>query len=170
MKLVKSFSVDAPPERVAQALCSEAFNVAAETDREEVVSARVVAIQELPESRVFEVRSTEYKRTRLGRIDRSGTVESVTRHTYDPRVMTLSWDYRGAGSRWVTVAGVYRLSPSADGTRVVHDITIDVHVPLLGEKIAKLIAREFDEAAGRFERLLRRYAKESPGVDHPPAT
>jgi hypothetical protein len=61
------------------------------------------------------------------------------------------------------VAGLYRLSPSSGGTQVVHDISIDVHVPLLGGKIAKLIAREFDEAAGRFERLLRRFAKESPG-------
>lgn len=158
MKLVRSFVVDAPPERVGAALCSEAFNVAAERERPEVLSSRFEVLERGEDSLLFELRSTEYKRKKTGGLDRSGTVESVTRHTWSEPEQTLSWEYRGAGSRWVTVAGVYRLTPSGAATHVLHDITIEVHVPLLGGAIAKLIAREFDAAADRFQRLLTRHS------------
>ena len=155
MKLVKSFDVDAPPEQVGQVLCSEAFNVAAERDRDEVLDARHVLLEERGGDLVFEVRSTEYKRKKTGGIDRSGTVESKIRNTYDARARTLSWVYEGAGSRWVSVTGIYRLTPTERGTHVIHDISIEVNIPLIGGRIAKMISGEFDAATRRFERLLR---------------
>ena len=160
MKLVKRFEVAAPPERVGSALCSEAFNVEAEEEREEVLSTKQVPVEETGRGRVFEVRSTEYKRKKTGGIDRSGTVQSVTRHTWDDSAKTLSWVYQGAGAKWVKVTGVYRLTPSGKGTLVVHDINIDVNipVPLLGGAVAKLISREFDKAQDRFQRLLTKHA------------
>ena len=84
-------------------------------------------------------------------------MESVTCNTYSSRDNALSWVYQGVGSRWVSVSGVYRLSPTTGGTRVVHDITIEVNIPLIGGRIAKMISGEFDAAAERFERLLRHH-------------
>ena len=155
MQLAYTFTVPAPLDHVATALCSEALHTAAELDRDEVVSSRLVLLEEHEGRRVFEIRSTEYRRTKLGRIDRSATVDAVTRNTYDPRANTLAWVYEGVGSRWVTARGVYQLTPVDEGTRVLHDVTIEVNVPLVGGKIAKIIAKEFDQAAKRFERLLR---------------
>lgn len=161
MNLLESFEVDAHVDRVALALCSEAFNLAAEKEREEVVATRYVVLEQNDAGLQFEVRSTEYKRTKTGRLDKSGTVQSMIHNRYRARDMTLAWDYKGVGSRWVTISGVYRLTPDGGRTRVVHDITIDVHIPLIGGKIARYIAGEFKTAAGRFERLLKLHTSDA---------
>jgi len=158
MKLEKSFFVGAPPDRVALALRSAPFNEEAEEERDEVLSTRFALLEQGEQHGVFELQTTEYRRTKLGRIDRSGTINCVTRHRYDSRELAQRWTYQGVGSRWVTVEGEYRLTAERDGTRVNHDITVEVHIPLIGGQVAKLVAREFDQAARRFERLLTKHS------------
>jgi hypothetical protein len=159
MKLVRSFDVPAPVPRVAAAYCSEAYNVEAERSRPEVVSTAYHAVERDAQHVVFEIRSVEHKRTKIGGIDRSGTLESVTRMRWDEGRSSLSWTYSGAAGRRVSISGVYQLQAKSDSeTEVVHELAVEVSIPLLGNQIAKLIAREFESTAPRYEQMLRRHA------------
>lgn len=164
MNVHRRFTIPAPVEAVAVAIGSEAFNLERERGREEVVSSSFHLLEEGAERRVFEVRSVEYRRTKLGGIDRSGTCESTTRNTWDGRARTLSWVYSGgAAPARMAVSGVYRLIPDGAGTRVEHDVSIEVKVALIGGQISKLAAHEFEKTAPRYEQLLARHATRGAG-------
>jgi hypothetical protein len=159
MRVLRSFTIPAPLEDASAAICSEAFNVERDRMREEVVSTGFHLIEESSELRVFEVRSVEYRRSKLGSIDRSGTCESTTRNRWDGRAKTLSWVYSGgAAPARMAVSGVYRLSGDGQSTRVEHDVSIEVKVALIGGQISKLAAHEFEKTAPRYEQLLARHA------------
>jgi Protein of unknown function (DUF2505) len=158
MQKVFTFELDAPPEKVGQALCSEAYNVAVERDRSEVVACRYELVERTEERIHFDVHSTEHKRKKTGGVDRSATQESVNRNRYDVKARTLSWDYEGVGSQWVKCTGIYRLLPGrGEGTRLEHHVTIDVSIPLIGNRIAKYVVGEFEKAWRRFCLFLPRY-------------
>lgn len=155
MNKVFTFELAAPPARVAEALCSEAFHLASERERGEVLSTTFEVTERTDERVAFEVQSTEYKRKKTGGIDRSATQRSVTRNRYDVRAGTISWEYEGVGAQWVRCTGVYRLLPAGDQrTRIEHEVTIKVSVPLIGERIARYIVGEFETAWRRFCALL----------------
>lgn len=157
MEKVYTFLIPASPDRVGEALCSEAFNTEVEKEREEVVSTAFVLVEENEERIVFEVRSEEYRRTKRGAIDRSTIERSANRNTYDRRARTLSWHYQGPGTKYVAVSGVYHLRADGDGTRIDHHVSIEVHIPLLGKLIARIVVKEFEKASRRFERVLSRH-------------
>jgi hypothetical protein len=161
MKVLRSFTIPASLEDAAATLCSESFNLERERMREEVVSTSFHLLEESAELRVFEVRSVEYRRTKLGSIDRSGTCESKTQNRWDGRAHMLSWVYSGgAAPTRMAISGVYRLTPDgrSEATRVEHDVSIEVKVALIGGQISKLAAREFEQTAPRYEQLLVRHA------------
>jgi hypothetical protein len=157
MEKVFTLDLDAPPDKVAEALCSEAYNVGIEEDREEVLSTRYELIERTEQRVVFDVCSTEYKRKKLGGLDRSATERSVNHNRFDVAARTLGWDYEGVGSQWVKCTGVYHLLPRGEGTRIEHRVTIEVSVPLIGERIARYIVGEFEKAWRRTGELLPRY-------------
>jgi hypothetical protein len=164
MNVIRRFSIAAPLERVRDVLCSEEFQLEIERQRAEVVSTDFRRIEEGTERNVFELESVEYRRTRLGAIDRSGTCTSTTRNTWDGVRRTLSWVYSGgAAPARMAVSGVYRLRAEGERTAVEHEVTIEVKVPIIGGQIAKLAAREFVETAPRYEDALARNAA-GPGA------
>ena len=159
MRVLRRFTIPASLEDASAAICSEAFNVEREKMRDEVVSTSYHLVEESPEHRVFEMRSVEYKRTKLGGIDRSGTCESKTQNRWDGRARSLSWVYSGgAAPARMAVSGVYRLTSSGESTSVEHDVSIEVKVALIGGQISKLAAHEFEKTAPRYEQLLGRHA------------
>ena len=158
MKLRKEFHFDQPPERVSAVLCSAAFNVATDEAREDVRSSSYHLVEESNGDLVFEMRSEEYKRTMTGGIDRSGTSTSVVRNEWNANARTLSWVFRGKGmAAKVQISGVYRVQQEGHGTHLVHDVDVEVSIPLVGRKIAKIVAKEFDQTVPTFERLLREH-------------
>ena len=157
-KLTKDFHFARPPERVAEVLRSEAFNVESDESRDDVRSSVYRVIEEDDERVVFEMHSEEYKRTMTGALDRSGWSPAVVRSEWDARKGTLTWDYQGSGmSAKVKLGGVYHVLAEGDGTHLVHDVHIDVSVPLVGGRLAKLVAREFEKSVPGFEKLLREH-------------
>jgi len=159
VKIVRTLELDASPARALEVLCEEGYNVERERSREEVVSTRFALVRRSEEETVFELRSVEYRRGKLGALDRSGTCESLTTSRSRPREGTLTWSYSGGsmGSR-ATLGGVYRLTPRGPaGARLVHEITIEVHVPLIGGQIAKVAGREFEKACPGFEAILLKH-------------
>lgn len=159
MELVQRFTIEALPEKIGGVLCAEAFNIEIDRQREEVIHTEFRFIEQHDGDLHFEVRSEEYARTKTGAIDRNKTIHSITRHRYSSSKRTLVWTYEGSGSRWVTVSGTYHLNPIGKGTEVTHRVHIEVHIPLIGNQIAKLVAREFDKALVRFKDTLRRHVE-----------
>jgi carbon monoxide dehydrogenase subunit G len=161
MEQIYRFFVPAPPQRVGQILCSEAFNVEADKDRPEVVNSRYLLLEQTDEQCVFQLKTEEYKRSKMGMIDRSGTTFSTTTNRWNASQGTLSWTYEGeGGSQYVKISGTYYLKPEGQGTRIEHRVNIEVNIPLIGGQIAKLVAKEFTSAADRFEALLIRHFKQ----------
>ncbi len=168
MKIVRTIPLEAPPDKVAEVLCSEAFNLERERAREEVVSASFKLVESTPQRTVFEIHSTEYGRTMTGAIDRSSKVASVTQNVWKPTDQTLSWTYQGgAAPRRMRLGGIYRLTATDAGSTLRHEINIEVKVPLVGESIARLAAREFERTADQYEQILQRHARQAAAPPSP---
>jgi hypothetical protein len=161
MKVVRLINFKAPPARVAEVLCSEQYNVERERGREGVVSTDYKLVEQGPERTLFDVCSIEYKRTMTGSLDKSGTVQSLTRNVWNHKTQTLTWTFEGGPAPLrMQLGGVYRLAGGDGHSELKHEISIEVKVPLIGEKIAKLAAREFEKSADVYERLLQRLAEQ----------
>jgi len=159
MNLNRTSRIAAPPERVAAVLVSEELHLGLERDREGVAEAAFAVVSDAPGGRVFELRSREYRRTLTGAIDRSATVASVTRNTWDASTKTLRWSYESGNSDRIRIAGSYRVEPDGAGTRLVYDVTIDARIPLVGGRVAKYIAGEMETSFREQDRRIERLAK-----------
>ena len=154
MKVVRLIKIKAPPAKVAEVLCSELYNVERERGREGVVSTSYKLVEQGPEKTLFEVCSTEYKRTLTGGIDQSGTVQSLTRSVWNHNAQTLVWTFEGGPAPLrMQIGGVYRLTGAAGHSELKHEISI--------EEIAKLAGREFEKSADVYERLMQRLAEQA---------
>jgi len=159
MKLTHRCTIAAPAEKVMDALASEAYNLEAERGREGVVSTVFRETSRSPMRVAFELRTIEYRRTKTGSIDRSGTFVSVTRSELDRARKVLTWAYdTESGRSRVKLSGVYRMRDIGPATELEHEVVIDVDIPLVGGAIAKLIARSFESGLQRYDDQLRRHA------------
>jgi carbon monoxide dehydrogenase subunit G len=165
MQIRDSFTVAAPPDRVARTLAGEAYNLEAARMRDEVTGAEYRLLEETGAEVRFQVVMTEYKRTMTGGIDRSGTTRTTLHNRWHAPDGTLTWRYEGSGEQpgadRVRIGGAYRLSPEGTGTRVTHEVTVEVNIPLLGGRIARFVAKEFEASFERDRRLLERHVREA---------
>jgi hypothetical protein len=160
MKTSVSYVVDAPWEKLAAVLCHEGYNIETTKLRDGVVSAKFVVVTTSDDRMVFKTPTTEYKRTMTGAIDRRSTVETSSTSTWDRRARTLTWDHHGQGGGMIKLGGVYRLTPEDDKTRLAHDVTVEVNIPFVGTRIARMIASEFEKPDPRYKKLMDKYLKE----------
>ena len=133
-KLQTDAQVDKSPEQVAELLCSEDFLVAIDKQRDEVVDAEYRLVEQTNDRTVFEIVVTGYKHHKNGDIDKSGTNTNVAEYCWERSKQTLSVQYKGSGR--ILINGNYRLQPEATGTRLSYEATIDVKIPVVGERIA----------------------------------
>ncbi len=159
MKVTHTFEVPCPLEPVASAICSEGFQLESDRAREGVVSSSYAVVERGEGLLVFEVRSVEYKRTKLGGLDRSATTTATTRFRWSAGARALEWSYHGEGGGRMKLGGSYRLAPSSAGTRVSCETTIEVDIPLLGGQIAKYISRQLEQSWPQLDALLTRHAR-----------
>lgn len=158
MKVKQSFILPHAWEAVAKVLVDPSFNVEREKLREGVISSEFVKINEGEHEILFELHTKEYKRKKTGGLDKSGTFQSVTKCRYDGRNKRLRWDYKGEGGGMVRLGGVYILQPRGDSsTDFVHEVEIEVKIPIIGKQIAKMIAKEFERDDDRYPKLWEKY-------------
>ena len=72
-----------------------------------------------------------------GDIDKSGTNTNIAEYCWERSKQTLSVHYKGSGR--ILIDGIYRLQPEATGTRLSYKATIEVKIPVVGERIANRI-------------------------------
>jgi hypothetical protein len=153
-----TYHLDQPPERVAHVLVSEAFNVAAERLREETVSSKQTLLEQNDERVIYELHTLERQRSMTGSLKRS-TFTSHNVGTYDVKTRTLRWTYRGQLGDRARFSGVYHLYDEGQGTRLVHEITVDVRIPIIRWALTGAVCRALERAWPDFERLLKVYLR-----------
>lgn len=149
--------IPAPLERVAQVLCDEAYNQEVEQGREGVVSTRYELVSEDSQQVRFVLRSQEYARTKTGRLDKKTREATSMTSVYDKASRVLTWNYQDAkNDKRFVLRGTYRLHPEGEQTRMVHEVQIEVRIPLIGRQIAKFIARQFEKDIPRYQAAMKR--------------
>lgn len=148
-------------EKVAEALIDPEFNVTREKLREGVIECKFKMIDDGDNIKLFELLSTEYKRKKTGGLDKSGSVETVTKCRYDVRNRSLYWAYFGEGGKILKLNGVYRLTPRNEKTYLQHDVSIEVNIPIVGKHIAKLIARDFEKPNEAYKKHMLDFLSKS---------
>ena len=128
------------PDDAAKILCSEEFLPEIYIKREEVVEAAYKLVEEKESRKVFEVEEIHYKRTKTGKLDKSGTTVHTAEYRYSPKSQALNFDF-GPSQRF-KIAGVYNLSESGSGTKISLAGRIDIPIPILGRVILPAVKKE----------------------------
>jgi ribosome-associated translation inhibitor RaiA len=152
-KLQTVAQVDKSPEHVAELLCSEAFLVAIEKQREEVVDAVYRLIEQTDDMTVFEIAVTGYKHNKKGDLDKSGTNTNIAEYRWERAKQTLSVQYKGSGR--ILIEASYRMKPETAGTRLSYEATIDVKIPVVGTLVANRIKKEMQRS---FDTIISKIA------------
>jgi Protein of unknown function (DUF2505) len=160
MTLRHSSFVGAPVDHVARVICGEHYNMDNQTTREDVVEARYESLDEGDERHRFDVHVTAYKRTKTGKLDKSGTVRTKTEYRWDGRTRKLHWTHIDPEGDRVQVGGVTTLISEGTSTRVEREVNIDIRIPIIGRGIVKIVEREFRKGLDRSAKLLDRIARE----------
>ncbi|MGF1613504.1 MAG: hypothetical protein ACFCVA_06215 [Gammaproteobacteria bacterium] len=159
MKLFHSFTLPFAWERIAQVLCDPQFNIERDKQRDGVIASAFQMLEERERYKLFELRTTEYRRSMTGALNRRGTVATVTTFRYDSEARTVGWHYSGEAGRLLELSGIYRLQPRDGGTLLAHEVTILVWIPVLGYFLTQLIAQEFEKPAQDYRQLIIEYAE-----------
>jgi hypothetical protein len=128
------------PDETAKILCSEEFLPEIYIKREEVVDASYKLLEEKENRTIFEVEEIHYKRTKTGKLDKSGTSVHKAEYRYSPNNQVLNFDF-GASQKF-KISGVYNLSESGSGTKISLDGRIDIPIPILGRVILPAVKKE----------------------------
>lgn len=154
MRVTHSSKHAVAPDEVVRVLCSEAYNVQVERDREGVVETRFVRGSDGDPPRSFELRTTEYARTKTGGLDRSRTLRSTTRSELDPASRTVRWRYEAEEGSRIRLSGSVRVAGDGNGSRVDQAVEVEVSIPLVGGQIAKLIGKQVEKTLPETARVL----------------
>lgn len=158
MKIKDTFTVPVPLEGLVEVMVSEDYNVESEKKREGVVDSEYKPKEQGDDRTVYEMHTTEYKRTKTGGLDKNDYTHTILTHTYTAHNRTLTWIYGNAsGSSRLELSGVYTLTPQGGQTRVEHEVEINLRIPLIGGRISKFIAKQFEATFPEHQALLKKY-------------
>ncbi len=158
MKIEQSYLLNAPIKLVGAAVCSEEFNIELDELREDVFSSRFQMLDKKTKELSFEIYSTEYFRTKMGKIDKSRQKECRTVYTWTPATNTLHWIYRDPTMKQIHLSCDVQLQTVGKQTKIDRTITVEVKIPIIGRQIAKMIANSIEEGLDDHQRLLAQYS------------
>ena len=161
MKIKDTFTVPVPVEELVQVMVSEAYNLDSEKMRVGVVSSEYKLKEQGDARTLYEMHTTEYSRTKTGGLNKNDHTHTILTHTYTAANRTLTWVYGNAsGKSRLELAGVYTLTPMGERTRLEHEVEINLRIPLIGGKISKFIARQFEGTFPEHQALLKKHLAE----------
>ncbi len=162
MQVEYSFIIPTNLEKVAAALCSQAFNLEENNSRDEVISATYTLLERDENHCVFRIDCQEYGRGVSGGLDRRKRATSSATSRWDRTTRTLRWDWQSSETDRIRVQGTYYLNQLPAGTevRLVH--SFQVRIPVIGSSIARLIARDSRKAFPQIQAILNRHSLADP--------
>ncbi len=158
MKIKDTFTVPVTLERLREVMVSEAYNLESEEMRDSVVSTEYKLVEQDDDRTLFEMHTTEYSRTKTGGLNKNDHTHTILTHKYTAANRTLTWVYGNAkGSSRLELAGVYTFFPQGESTRLEHEVEINLRIPLIGGKISKFIAKQFEGTFPEHQALLKKH-------------
>jgi len=160
MALNHTMTVAAPPQKVADLLCSEHYCVANQRTRDDIVDVSYEPVDDNDDTLLFNVHTVHYKRSKTGKIDRSATEKSTTEYRYTKAKLELFWKHVGDPGSRVDVHGTTRVVPAGASSRIERDVVIKIDIPVIGRGVTKIVEREFRKGFGRMEQLIHQMVAE----------
>lgn len=149
---------DVSPEQLLTLLTDREFLVAQQKLDPAAIEVSVDELSRSDDCLVLELRATQYGRGMLG-VDRSKTERSVTTYTWDLRRRRCEWLYHGPHSERFSATGSDRIEADGDGSRFTTEFRLEIRVPLIGNKIEKLVLKQFEARQPKYERLVREFCR-----------
>ena len=144
-----------PAEKVAAIMANPDFHVEFDGTRDDIAGTRMLPSKESGDITEFVMLTQEYKRALTG-LDRSRSTEGRTDFRWNATTRTLDWNYiSGEEPKRIKVCGQYRVEDEGSGSRLVHDYTIEIKIPLVGGKVSKIVDKEFIKSFPKFEKMVR---------------
>lgn len=161
MKTTHTYTFAAPADAVARVMTDTAFHLEVDRQRDDVrpEQCAIRDVSERGDTKTFVLETAEFERSKTGRIDRRKVVPGRTDFTWNGHDRTLTWVYTpGQEATRIDVRGKYTVREDGpDRTRLIHDYSIDIRIPLIGGQIAKIVDREFKESFVRFEATVKKH-------------
>jgi hypothetical protein len=132
------------------------FQVEQRQADEAVQSASFRLVSQTDQRLVFEVVSREYERGLAG-LDRSKTLETVTRTEWDLKALERTWVYTNPAVDRLKLSGADHIEVAGTGARLVTETTVEVRIPIVGGKIEKGVIDGMDRAGTHGDERVRRY-------------
>ncbi len=147
--------LDSSPDRVSELFCTEAFQLAAHSAREDVASARFEVIDDDERRRTIAVRCQQYRRKKTGGLDRKHTDDTAIIYRWDRQERRAVWHFEGPDADKIRIGGVTTFEAEGDGTLVVESVHIEVRLPLIGKLIERVVAKGIDRTFHANKNLIR---------------
>ncbi len=151
----KTFTFEAPPEKLLQILTDEDYQVARQKSQG-ALEVNVKEISRTDDRLVFEVHAREYARGITG-VDHSKTEINVTTYDWDLKARRGTWKHTTSQGERVRVWGSVEVQPDGENSRLQNDFNIEVKIPILGGKIEKMVMKEVAKGWADYERVIREF-------------
>lgn len=159
MKHKVNFRLEGSVEAISEILQSEDYHIEEGNSRDIIVATAYHLRSENEREQRFDVEFTEYKRTKLGGVDRSGTQTSWSRCVFNRNNNTFFWRYDGPESHRFSMSGTYFFAQQGSFIDVTHEVDIEINVPLIGKRISKLVVSEFEKEMPRVQGVMQRFLR-----------
>ena len=159
MKVEKSFTINAPADKVLEVITSKKLIEEDEKARQ-ALSVEVKDVKKTDAEHVYEVHTETYARGMTG-IDKSKTENNVVTAQWNLKSRTCHWEWKGGGdySDKVTVLGTNTIVEKGGATSLVLTVDIEVAVPIVGKKISKKVGEAFQANWPKYVARLESMAK-----------
>ncbi len=159
MKLEKTFSIQAGPEKVLEIIRNPKFIEEDEKDRH----AQSVAVKDLKKTadqHVYEVKSVAFARGMTG-IDKTKTQTNTNTTTWDLKKMVGTWSYLDGSdfASKIHIKGGFKIAKKGDGSDLTMWVDINIDIPFLGGSIAKKLGAGFERGWPGFIDRVGKWAK-----------
>jgi len=159
MKLEKSFFIDAPLETVQAAMRDPGLIEASEKARD-ALSVEIQESKKTDTEHEYETIVKNYARGITG-VDKNKTEINRLTNKWDLKSNEVRWSWKGDGqfADKAKITGHDRLAEKDNGTEITFSADVEISVPLLGKKISKMAAAEFEKEWPKYVDLLTKWIK-----------
>lgn len=154
MNLEKTFHIAAPAKKVMD-LMRQPELIEEDNKSRHALSVSIKDLQKTKDVHEFEVHTENYARGLTG-INKSKTETDVVTINWNLKEKNSTWKWRGSNemANKATITGATVLKEKSGGTDAVMTVDVDIPVPVIGKRIAKVILAEFEKQWPNYIALL----------------
>ncbi len=144
------------PEEVAAIMANPDFHYEFDRTREDASGTEMRPREPNGDILEFTMLTQEFRHTKTGGLNRNKTTEGRTDFRWNGGTKILDWQYySGEDPKRINIRGRYLVQPDGQGSRLVHEYSIDIKIPLIGGQVSKLVGKEFIKSFPKFEAAVR---------------